>query len=203
MARTAVLTVVLLAVTAGCFGGGSGEPVRASGSPATLSAEDAGYEPVARENRTLNATVTVTLQGDVEGRESTDVAATIPVRTYRNADDQRVIGVAASPFVRVIDNPPSGGDPLGTRSPAEQAAFVQSTYADFDIEAAGERSVTLLGNETTMTTYRGTATRDGERVDVRTVIVRARHDGDVVTVVAVAPTSTDADLESRLEAVRH
>lgn len=186
-----VAAVALLLVLAGCSGT---KHVEAAGSPAHVGADalsGTGYERVGATNRTLNATVSITVQGDVEGRESADVTATIPVVTYRRgADSTSVVAVASSPSVEVIENPSRSADPLATRSTAALAEFVQSTYANpTGLDATGTRTVTMLGEETTVRTYRGTAIRDGASVTVLVHVARVRHDGDVVTAVAVHPAS--------------
>lgn len=199
--------VALLLVLAGCLGGG-GEPVRATGSPASLPPDATGeYEAAGETNRTLNATVTVTLAADVEGRESTDVAATVPVATYRRATDPpAVLAVASSPRVEVVENPPAYGDPLGTLPPAELVPFVQATYAEpTELSETDEATVAVLGTGATLRTYRGSAVLDGESVPVRVHVVRVTHGGDVVTAVAVhgADASEQDRIGSLLGELRH
>lgn len=197
------LAVVLLAVTAGCLG--DGEAVRASGSPATIEGADAaGLDAVGARDLSVNATITVTLQADVEGRESQDVVATVPVRAYRSADGVAVVAVAASPYVEVIENPPTGGDPLSERDTAALLALVQDDYAaPEDVREVGTESVTALGERAEMVRYAGTARRDGERREVVASVVRVRHEGDVVTVVGVRPAERDGVLPGVLSGLRH
>lgn len=196
---TLVLAVLGLALVAGCVGD---EQVTASGTEATFDAGE--YEHLETVERSVEEQITVVLQGDIEGRESADVSATVPVATYERGSPPTIVAVASSPYVQVIDNPPKGGDPLSERSPAGVAAIVQDTYAEVsDLDAVESRPVTLLGNESELTTYEGTATRDGESVDVRVDLVRARHDGDVVTVVVVRPASAEPPDAELFEAVSH
>lgn len=211
--RTELLLAIAVAfsvVVAGCAGSDGGEPVRTSGSPASFEGaplEESDYDRAGRTNRTLNATLTVTIEGDIEGRESKDVRATIPVSTYRAAGDPpSVVAVASSPLVEVIENPPESEDPLNTLSTSRLVEFVQSTYAEpTDLEAVSERSVTALGSETTLVTYAGSASVDGRAVDVRVHVVRVEHDGDVVTVVGIGPAGTDGTdrLVGVLEGLEH
>lgn len=205
--RLAVAGAALLLVLAGCSGGTPS--VEASGSP-TWVAEDAvadtAFERVGATNRTLNATVTATVQGDVEGRESVDVTATVPVATYRRSGDPpSVLAVASSPVVEVLENPLRTADPLATLSPPALVAFVQSTYAEPErLEHAGNRTVKMLGEEATVATYRGSATGDGATVEVVVEIARLQAGGSVVTVVAVRPASSAAHdaIETLLRSVR-
>lgn len=199
MSRPALaLALALLAVTAGCLGSfGDSDRERVAGTPAALdedAAAEAGYERAGGTNHTLNATITVKLQGDVEGRESQDVTATVPVTTYNRSTDNgpAVLAVASSPHVQVVENPPSGGDPLGTLSTAELVGAVQTTYENpADLTETDTRTVQMLGTETTLTTYHGTAIRGDSRVDVTVHVGRARDGGDVVTLVAVHPRGSD------------
>jgi hypothetical protein len=203
------LALVVVLSAAGCLGGGS-ELVRATGSPATFgsdAAAAAGYERVGVTNRTLNATLTTTVEGDSEGRTSKDVTATIPLALYRTAGDPpSVVAVASSPVVQLLENPPRSSDPLSTLSTAELVAFVQPTYGEVDtLERVDERAVTVLDEETTLVVYRGTTTAAGTALDVRVGVVRVRDAGDVVTVVAVGPGSTDRtdDVVSLLGSLEH
>lgn len=200
--RRAVLGATVAALAPGCLGGDA--PVRAAGSPARFDAPDE-YERVRATNRTLNATVTVTLQGDVEGRESADVVATVPVWTYRrNGTPPRVVAVASSPYVRVIENPPSGGDPLSTLSTAGVVEFVQDAYGQVTaVRERDARTVTTLERESTVRTYRATARRDGSDVPLTLHVARVRDGGDVVTVVVVHPAAADGDPSAVLERVAH
>lgn len=203
------LALVLALSAAGCLGGDS-EPVRASGSPATFergAAADAGYERVGVTNRTVNATLATTLEGDIEGRASEDVTATVPVALYRtDGDPPSVVAVASSPAVRLLENPPRSSDPLAALSTAELVAFVQTTYRDVGgVEWIENRTVTGLGEEATLVAYRGSATAGGTALDVRVGVVRVRDEGDVVTVVAVGPAGADPtdDAASLLGALEH
>jgi len=199
----AAVGLALLIAVAGCVGGGT-ETVERDGSPTAIdeaALADAGFAPRATGNRSLNATLTVTLQGDIEGRESVDVAATVPTATYdRGTDGGPAVGaVAASPAVTVIDNPERVRDPLGSLSPAERAAFVQDAYGEVrDLTAGETATVTARATAATLRRYRGTATREGERVSVAVAHVAVRAGDDAVHVVVVAPVGADVDLERLL-----
>lgn len=209
MSRTlSAVAVALLVVLAGCSSGT--EHVEAEGASARVPADalsETGYERVSAVERTVNATLIVTLQGDVQGRNSVDVTATVPVVTYRRGTDPAaVFAVASSPSVTVVENPEQTADPLSTRSPAALVEFVQSTYANVTgVEQTDTASVTMLGGETAVRTYRATATTDGSSTAILVDIARVAHDGDVVTVVAVRPASGDNPGRSSalFEAVRH
>lgn len=197
------IVVALAAVTGGCLG--NGERIEVAGQPASVpDPGDAGYEALGSHDLTVNETITITLSGDVEGRSSQEVRATIPIRTYRRTGGAAVVAVAASPHVQVIENPPKGSDPLSARSTAPLLEFVQDRYSDFQgVGETDSESVPILGNETTLQHYEATATRNGERVDVVASVARARHAGDAVTVVAIRPADEDANLAALLEGLQH
>ncbi|MFB6309456.1 MAG: DUF6517 family protein [Haloarculaceae archaeon] len=190
-----VVGLVCLSVLAGCSGGGPA-PVTVEGTPATVPSailSDVGYEDAGTTERRVNTTLTVTIQGDIEGRASQPVNATIPVSTYRRqtGSGPAIISVTASPSVAVVENPRTTADPLGEYGPAALLAFAQSAYSEADLEQRGSSDVALLNTTGTMRTYRGTAVRDGERTQVTVHIVEATHRDDVVRVVAVHPATVD------------
>lgn len=194
MRRTGVAAgLVALALLAGCVpqdGGGGSERVVASGTPATV-ADDAlsstGYAAGEATNRTFNTTVTLEIQGDVQLQGSRDVTATVPIRRYNRDERGAVLAVASTPAVQPVEGQPYYRDPLATKSPAEQVTFLQPEYDVSDLEQVDNTTVTVLGNETGLQTYTGSA--GGE--DVRVFLTRVRHGSDFVTVVAVAPADTD------------
>jgi hypothetical protein len=196
---------------AGCGSEAPRTPVAADGAAATVppdTAGDAGYEHGATTTPPVNATLEVTLEGDVEITERQPVNASVPVATYRRSTDAgpSVLAVAASPVVQVVENPPRSGDPLSTLSTGELVTFAQSDYAEpADLAERGSSEVRLLGESTALTTYHGTAVRDGDRVEVAVHVARVEHDGDVVTTVAVHPRAVDEHdwIATLLAAVQH
>lgn len=185
-----------IGVTAGCIGGQK-SPVSASGSAAEVPADTvarADYEHVETATRTANVTLTVTLEADVQGRESKDVAASVPVARYRRSTDDgpATVAVAASPLVQVVENPPESRDPLSTLSTRGLVGFVQSGYGEPDgLEEVGTRTVEMLGTDVEMVTHHGTATDDGEDVAVAVHVARVDDGADVVTAVAIHPREVD------------
>lgn len=203
--------VVLVVLVAGCGTESPRTPVEASGGEATVPPDPAAevdFEHAGTTTHRLNVTVEVTLEGDVAVTERQPVNATIPVATYRRSTESgpSVVAVASSPLVQVVEDPPESRDPLSTLPTAELVSFVQSTYEEPEaLSEAGTRQVDLLGEEDELTTYHGTADRDGDSVDVAVHVVRTNHEGDVVTVVAVHPLNADERdrLDELLAAIRH
>jgi hypothetical protein len=208
--RQTLLSVALaaLVVLAGCGGGGGSDdgPTVATAAPAT--ADDAalsatGYELVERSNRTTNATVTVSLRGDVEVTSTFDVRATTARAVYGRqvGEEVAVVGVLSVPGVRPSEALAEPRDPFAGRAvPALVANATGRTVRDPRPAANG--TVRLFGNETTLRRYEATA---GGGRPVTASVARARRGGDFVYVVAVVPRGADErDRVARLVAgVRH
>lgn len=186
--------VLVLAVTAGCLGGGGADVIRGEASNATVDDDalaETGYERHRAEAGWLNTTLDVELGGDVELSSSPEVEARTRVTEYRRAGDPAVaFAVYATPAVRPVESIDATVN-LATLSDTEDlAADVQTEYAS--VEGATHvrnETVTLLGNETTLRVYEATATADGEPVDVVIAVASVEHGGDHVTAVSVAPAS--------------
>jgi hypothetical protein len=210
-----VLPVLALVVLAGCTGGGGGAtptpdpPLRATATPATLdsAALDAtGYAERRADAPWLNTTVTARIEGDVTLQTTREVRATTARRVYARStpDGPTVVGLYAVPSVKPFENADLRKDPAAGLSPAARLGRAQSVYADVRaLSPAGERSVTVLGIEATLTRYRGTAQGNGTDRPVSAALVTVAHGDDYVTVAAVAPRGVDASLPRLLGAVRH
>jgi len=143
---------------------------------------------------------------ELEGER--DVEATLQVSAYRagSSPPTPTLLVVSSPAVRSIENVDETADPARAVALPELLVTVQDQYADVrDRSQVGERSVTLLGNETTLETYQATATVDGESVTVSVRVATVRDGDDYVTVVGIVPAErSDVDPVRRLaEDVTH
>lgn len=210
------LTLALVLVLAGCAGGGGGEattdapPLRATATPATVSPaalDDTGYAERRADTPRLNTTITATIEGDVTLRTTRDVSVTTARRVYARstADGPAVVALYTVPGVQPFENADLVKNPADALSTAALVTRAQPVYADVrDLSQVGERTVSLLGNETTLTRYRATATQNGTRtVTVAVAVATVAHGDDYVTVVAVTPRSADPPLGRLLGAVRH
>lgn len=208
---TAIALAVLL-VLAGCSGPGdrTPEPIEGTASAATIDDDDlsaAGYERALVESRGVNRTGTIDVSGDVEMTVEYRVRATARRAVYRSTDGDlpSIVALYSVPLVSP-DSVDATIDPLGDRSTAAVVGRVQGTYADVQsLEWVENRSVKLLGNETTLVEYATTAAVDGQSVDVVVSVARVRHAGDVVRVVVILPRdSADPTAVRRLlGAVQH
>lgn len=196
-----VASVVLLAALTGCSAGPQNRQVTGSGTPATLSAatvDEAGLSEARAANQTLSTRVEETVSGDVSVRAVVDVDVTTPVREYRG--EGVAVGVVSTPAVQPVEGRGAFRDPLTELTPAEQAAHAQSAYSVTDLgEGERVRNVTLLGTETPLHRFEGTA--DGEAVSV--YLTRARDGDDFVTVVVVTPAGRNVDVAGVVRGVEH
>ena len=199
----AVLAVVLvlLVLLAGCSAGPQNRQVTGSGTSATLSAatlDETGLSEARATNETLETRVEATVSGDVSVQAVVEVDVTTPVREYRG--EGVAVGVVSTPAVRPIEGRGAFRDPLAELSPEEQVAHAQSAYSVTGL-GDGERleNVTLLGTETPLRKFEGTAGGDA----VTVYLTRAKHGDDFVTVVVVAPADRDVDVGALVRGVEH
>lgn len=208
--RRGIALLLLLVLTAGCLGGGSGSDViRQEAAAATVGAEalaETGYEEHRVETAWLNTSVRAEVSGDVEMSSPRDVEARTQIAEYRRGTDRgpAAFVVYSTPAVRPVENVDETVNLAAERDTATLAGDLQSAYgAVTDLAHVENRTVALLGNETTLRVYEATATTDGERVDVTVYRGSVEHGGDHVTVVAVLPADDDERLRSLVESVIH
>lgn len=209
--RLSAALVVVLVFTAGCTGGGNGDPIVADADPASVEAaalESAGYQEHRNGSTVLNTTVHASVSGDVELEATKDVEATLRVAEYRTegAPPTPTALVLSSPAVRPIENVNESVDPVRSVSLSKLLAVTQDQYAGVEnVSQVDERSIGLLGEETTLRTYRATASVDGAPVAVRLHVATVRDGADYVTVIGIAPEdASDRDRVRRLaEGVVH
>lgn len=207
-----VLALVTLLVLAGCGGPGdrTPQPLEDAASPATVEAgalTATDYQEAHVESERVTRTGTIDVSGDVDLRVNyrANVTARRADYRHRDADPPAVFAVYSVPLVSP-DSVDVTIDPLGDRSPGEVAAGSQTPYSGFEnLEHVENASATLLGIDTTLRKYEGTASEDGATVDVAVYIATVEHDGDVVRAVAVQPRADDDrdPVTTLLDGVQH
>lgn len=213
MERVALLLAVLVLVAGtGCSGPESdAEPIRTNASRATV-APDAlsatGYELAGERRQWLNTTISARIQGDVTLQTTRVVNASVAVAEYRRGTDgpPAVLGLYSVPGVQPFESANLTKNPAESLDAAALAVRAQSTFVDVrDVEKRGERTVAMLGTQTTLARYTATAAAGGSGVEVDISVATVRHDGDYVTAVLVGPPgATDLSRTDRLLAgVRH
>lgn len=201
----AIVALVGLVALSGCALL-TGETLEFSAQPATVSeaAEDgAQYDLVGVESQDINRSV------EVLGQERR-ILATNQVATY-----ERDLGVAetdAVGTVLVVSTPTmevagQALNPLGRISP-EQALSTLSTGQDGieGLEATGNRTAAVLGEDRTVRTFATTTTVAGQDVPTTVHFLRVPHEGDYVIGVAIHPelmSADQADVDTMFEGIEH
>lgn len=197
MRHVRVALLLTLVVLAGCNAGPGDrtpEPIEAEASAATVpegALSGSGFTESAREEVAVDRSGTLSISGDVEMNLGYRVRATGWRSTYRSADGATVFGLYTVPLAEP-ERVDARIDPLGDRSLSEIVAGAQTTYSDpGELERVRNRTATVLGAETTVQQFAGTATRDGETVDVTVHVTTVDDEGDRVRAVAVTPREAD------------
>lgn len=193
------LVAVALVTTAGCGFITGSESLTFSASPATVDEDvrsDAGYEEVNVTGQTVERNFSVADQ-------SRTVEVTNQLAQYeRNVDlgplgSQRaaVFVAFASPEVSVLNQ---NFNPIREMDSRELLERFESSYEGVEVgDRAGEQNVTLLGTETTLEKYEGSAQLDGQDVPVYVHITDVvEHEGDYVVALAIYPQELSGEEEA-------
>lgn len=211
MTRTslAVTAVVLLVLGAGCLGFVTGsEPLEFSASPATVTDDartEAGYQENAVEAQPLERDVTVA------GQQRTVKVTNHVARYGREVDlgplGQQELGVfvvLSTPEVEVLGRT---FNPVGDMSNRELLQRLQGNYQSLEVgDRVGTTQVQVLGEDTALETYDGTASVEGREVDIRIRITRVTHEGDYVIAVGLYPAQLSEEsgrIETLVEGITH
>lgn len=209
--RLAPITLAALLVVAGCAGPGNRTPVAIQGSAAKATVAGdalgaAGYEEVAVTPGTLNTSGTLSIAGDVQMDLSYRVRAETWRAAYARSADAgpAVFALLSVPLVKP-ENVAATINPLRTVSTAATVERAQDRYAVEGLTHERNRSTTLLGTDVAVRQYAGEGTVEGSTTEVVVFVASVRHDGDVVTAVAVAPAGAAdwATVRDLLSAVDH
>lgn len=198
-------------VTAGCVGVLTGsEPLLVEAEPVSVSGtaqSAADYEEARKTTQELQEEVSAAGQ-------TREVIVTNHVAEYVRSVDAGPLGsgelarfvVVSTPAVEVLGQT---FNPVGDMSNRELAELAQDQYEDLrNLQSAGERTVTVLGTDTTVSRFTADATLAGtdQTVEVTLHVTRVRDDGDFIVVIAAHPSLLpgEADrVDTMLEGVRH
>ena len=199
------LALAATLATAGCLGFLSGTTTVAS-SPATVAestASDANYEKAdtrsLRVNRTFSAadqerTVEVT-NWAVEYQKSVSIG---PLADQKAA----VFATFTSPEVSAFGQ---SFNPLSRLSTKDFAKRMQGQYQGLSVgEEVDNTTVDVVGESTNVSQFAGTATFQGQELDVYIVVSEpVKHEGDYVVTMAVYPQAMDGEYETVTELMRN
>ncbi|MDX1744826.1 MAG: DUF6517 family protein [Halobacteriales archaeon] len=204
-----VVAVLALVVGSGCLGVPTGsEPLEFTASQPSVSdaaLSQTGYQEQEVREEPLERTVTVA------GQERT-VKVTNWVSTYARQVSLGPLGeqelgvfvVLTTPEVEVLGRT---FNPVGDMSNRELLAQIQGNYQGLQVgERVGSKQIQILGQGTTLETFSGTATVEGQQIDIRIRIARVTHEGDFVIAVGIYPTQLQGEagrIETLMGAVSH
>ncbi|MFC7028448.1 DUF6517 family protein [Halomicroarcula sp. GCM10025324] len=207
--RTGLLTalIALLVVSSGCVGLITGETVAFEAEPASVddaALETTGYDEARDEAQTLTRNVSVV------GQERT-VRITNHVAEYNRSVDLGPLGELE--FARLILLSTPGAtvagqslNPLASQSNRQLVErLIQRTERVSDVQAEGNRTVQILGEDRTVSEFTGTSDVQGQEIDIRLHVASFEHEGDVVVAVAVHPERIDERdrVDTLLGAIQH
>ena len=171
----------------------TGETLEFTAGQATVSEdaqETAQYDLVGVDTQGVNRTV------EALGQERT-VVATNRIATYER--DLAVTTTEAVGTVVLVSTPQmevagQSVNPVGTMEPRQLLETVAAGQDRFsDVSQRDNRTLTVLGEETTVTVFDATTEYGGQTVDVTVHLLRVAHDGDYVIGLGVHPSLLTAD----------
>lgn len=196
----AVLVLSLLVLSTGCLGVLTGtEPLVLEAEPATVSgpaAADAGYEEARRTSQELTREVSAAGQT----REVTvtnhlaEYARSVAIEPVGSGEFARFV-VVSTPAVELFGRT---FNPVGDLSNRELVEQVQSEYEGLEnLRAVGERQRTVLGSETTVSTFAGDARLGAtdRTVELTVHVTRVRDGPDFVIAIGVHPSAVPGEAE--------
>lgn len=207
----ATALLAMLVVSSGCVGVLTGnEPLTFEASPVSVSSTalaDAGYEEVRSTTQEMNREVSAAGQ-------TRDVVVTNQVTEYARTVDAGPLGsgefarfvVVSTPAVDVLGQT---FNPVGEMSNRELAELAQDQYQGLEnLQSAGERRVSVLGTQATVSRFTADATVQGtdQSVELTLHVTRIRDGGDFIVVIAAHPTLLpgEADrVDTMLGGVQH
>ncbi len=184
----------------------TGETLEFEASQATVSdaaLDQAAYEEIAVEPKAVNRSF------EVAGQER-EVRLTNWVASY-----QRDLAVTTSPApgtVTVLSTPEiniAGQtlNPIGTMSDRELVDTLLQNYEGIsDVSQEGARQITVLGEQTEVTTFTAMMDYQGQEVEMTIHLTTVKHEGDVVVGVAVHPSvigTEQAGVDTMLTGIEH
>ncbi|WP_101297231.1 DUF6517 family protein [Halegenticoccus soli] len=205
--RVAAGALAALALGGGCLGFVTGrEPLTFAAEPAKTAqsvASDAGYELTDAKSQTIEREFSAAGQ-------SRRVEVTNEIATYEKRLSLPILGGAKLGVFAVIASPPvevlgQTFNPIDDYDNDRLVNLLASNYEGIsDPREVGSRSITVLGDEMTMTKYEAKATFKGRQIDVYVHVAKAR-DGDFVVPMAVYPRRFDeeANVVAMAEAIEH
>lgn len=189
--------VALLTSTAGCGFILGNEALTFSAEKATVgqqALDQTGYEEQNVETQVVTRNFTVAGQ-------TRSVEVTNWLSRYERSVDLGPLGSQrAAAFVALSSPEVSVAgktfNPLADMSSADLLAQFETEYDGMTVgQQVSSTNVTALGKSTRVDKFEGTATLDGQEVDVYIQVTKVKHDGDFVVALGVYPQRLDGEGE--------
>lgn len=192
----AVVVAGLLVATAGCNVILGDDPVEFTAAAATVddpTLEATGYEEVRVDEQLVVRNFSAA--GQSRQANVTNVLAQYERQVDLGVLGERRAAVAvafSSPQVSVLGESFNPIEDLTTREILQR---LESQYEGVDVgQQVGARNVTSLGEDRVLRKFEGTATLDGQQVDVYVHATAAfAHEGDFVVFVGIYPQALDGE----------
>ena len=194
-------TLVGLLLTSGCIGFLTGSEALQFSSNEVKVTQSAQQETNYQQARREPQTVTRQFQAAGQTRE---VEVTNHLSEYSRSvsiplfGDQQIarFTVMSTPKVTIAEQGPF--NPVGDMNNTELVLTLQEKYeAISNVRPESERTVTVLGEETTVSKFRADATTDtGQSVEVFIHLTKVDHGDDYLVGVGVYPTQVDGEQEN-------
>ncbi|WP_266076477.1 DUF6517 family protein [Haladaptatus caseinilyticus] len=199
--------LAVLVLTSGCLGFILGDTLAFSANKATVgdgALSDTGYTKASEKQ------VETKRSFEVAG-ESREVKVTNWVTQYEKSigisgiaeGTVAKVTVLSSPTFEVADKPIN---PIARYSNKQLVEKFVSKYKNVDdIRETGTKNVTMLGTETTVSTFSATARSNGASIEVNIHVTKVEHGEDVVVVMGVYPKQLDEseNIYRLIEGVEH
>lgn len=203
-----LLTVAVVASTAGCGFITGDEALSFSADRATVSESalsETGYEESTVENQTISREFTV-------GDQTREVEVTNGLAQYDRTVDLAGLGEQRAATFAVFSSPEveiatRTFNPISEMSNRELLDRFSSEYDDLTIgEQVDNETRTVLGSETGVEKYEGTAQLDGAETDVYIHVTTVKHEGDFVVALGIYPQELSGEEENvftMLDGIQH
>jgi len=205
---TLLLTVAVIATTAGCGFITGDEALTFSADPATVDEDalsESGYEEVSTDRQTIVRNFTVAGQ-------TRSVNVTNHLAQYDRGVELPGIGqqraglfvTFASPQVEIATRT---FNPIADLSNRQLLAQFSSQYEGLTVgEQVDNRTTMVLGQDAAIEKYEGSAQLSGTSVDVSIHVTTVRHEGDIIVALGIYPQALSGEEErvfTLLDGIEH
>lgn len=201
--------LALLLATSGCLGfvaGSKALSFEATAADTThAAASNAGYQKNGTRAQTINRTL------EVAGQERT-VRVENKVTTYEKTVTYPILGEQKLGVFSIISTPAveiAGRtmNPIADFDNQRLLRLIATRYETLEVDTrVGTHNVTVHGTETTVSKYRGTATVQGQSIDVYVHVTKVKAGEDYLVLLGVYPRQLDdegAKLRRMMRQARH